>query len=95
MIIRSKQVVNLRHEVVDTVHAEVESCEAAGEETSPPPVIILGWNNKYNSTVKILVKTYLGTQVEIAEQDGGLRAGNDQNDEDEEEKSVPGRPNIS
>ena len=95
MIIRSKQVVNLRHEVVDTVHAEVESCEAAGEETSPPPVIILGWNNKYTLTIKILVKTYLGTQVEIAEQDGGLRAGNNQNDEDEEEKSVPGRPNIS
>lgn len=51
---------------MDTVHCEVESCEAAGEETSPPPMIILS------------------TQVEIAEQDGGLRAGDDQNDEDEE-----------
>ena len=58
-------------------------------------MIILGENNEYNSTVKLLVKTYLGTQVEIAEQDGGLRAGNDQNHEDQEEKSVPGRPNIN
>jgi hypothetical protein len=51
---------------VDTVHCEVESCEATREETSPPPMIILS------------------TQVEIAEQDGCLRAGDDQNDEDEE-----------
>ena len=37
-----KKLVNLCHEVVDTVHGEVESCEAAREETSPPPMIILG-----------------------------------------------------
>ena len=31
--------------------------------------------------------TYLGTQVEVAEEDGGLRAGDDQDDEDEEEEA--------
>ena len=41
LIIKSEQVY-LCHEVVDTVHCEVESCEAAGEEASPPPMIILG-----------------------------------------------------
>ena len=40
------------------------------------------------------METDLSTQVEIAEQDGCLRAGNDQNDEDEEQKSVPGITNI-
>ena len=81
---------------MDTVHCEVESCEAASEETSPPPMIILGSNNKQPvyKIVNVLRKTDLSTQVEIAEQDGGLRAGNDQNDEDEEEKSVPGRGNV-
>lgn len=29
----------------------------------------------------------LSTEVEIAEKDGGLRAGDDQNDEDEEEEA--------
>ena len=37
------------------------------------------------------MKTDLGTEMEIAEEDGCLGAGNDQNDEDEEQKSVPGR----
>ena len=41
------------------------------------------------------MKTYLSTQVEIAEQDGCLRACNDQNDEDKEEESVPGKANIN
>lgn len=30
---------------------------------------------------------YLCTQVEVAEQDGGLRAGDNQDDEDEEEEA--------
>jgi len=30
---------------------------------------------------------HLSTQVEVAQEDGGLRAGDDQDDEDQEEKS--------
>jgi hypothetical protein len=37
--------------------------------------------------VKQMKYTYLGTQVEIAEQDGRFRAGDDQDDEDHEEKT--------
>lgn len=31
--------------------------------------------------------SHLSTQVEVAQEDGGLRAGYDQDDEDEEEKA--------
>jgi len=55
---------------MNTVDCEVEGGEAASEETSPPPVVILG------------------TKVEVAEEDGGLGAGDDQDHKHEEEKSV-------
>ena len=71
-----------------TVDCEVESSEAASEETSPPPVVVL----RYNVLLFVKVqwdKTDLSTQVEVAEEDGGLGAGDDQNHKHEEEKSVP------
>ena len=37
------------------------------------------------------LSSHLCTEVEVAEEDGCLGAGNDQNDEDEKEKSVPGK----
>lgn len=33
------------------------------------------------------VCSHLSTQVEVAEEDGGLRAGDDQDDEDQEEEA--------
>ena len=44
-----------------------------------------------NMIIILFLKTDLGAEVEITEQDGCLGAGNDQNDEDEKEKSVPGK----
>lgn len=35
----------------------------------------------------MVVVVYLSTQVEVAEQDGGLRAGDNQDNEDEEEEA--------
>jgi len=55
---------------MDTVDGKVESSEATGQKTSPPPVIILR------------------TQMEVAEQDGGLGAGDDQDHKHEEQKSI-------
>lgn len=56
----------LRRKVVTTVDKEINCGETARQETSPPPVVVLG------------------TQVEIAQQDGRLRAGDDEDQEHEE-----------
>jgi len=55
---------------MDTVDGKVESSEATGQKTPPPPVIILR------------------TQMEVAEQDGGLGAGDDQDHKHEEQESI-------
>lgn len=54
---------------MDGIDQEINSCESAGQERTPLPVIVLS------------------TQVEVAEENGGLRAGDDQDDKDQEEKA--------
>lgn len=51
------------------INEQIDSSEAARQEGSPPPVIVLG------------------TEVEIAEQDSGLRASDEENDKYQEQKS--------
>ena len=51
---RGEERAHLGHEVMYTVDCEVESSEAASEETSPPPVVVLRYNVllfvKFNGT---------------------------------------------
>ena len=82
----------LGHEVVDAVNGQIESREPGGQEAAPPPVVILDgqmrslqlngrkWENAFF--------THLSAQVEVAEEDGRLGAGDDQDDKDQEEETV-------
>ena len=55
---------HLGHEVMYTVDCEVESSEAASEETSPPPVVVLRYNvllfvTQWDAAVNVKAMRYL------------------------------------
>lgn len=85
---------------MDGIDQKINSCESAGQEGTPLPVIVLrdDTHTKQMNKKKIFtilqnmhmvtcMYCHLSTQVEVAQEDGGLRAGDDQDDEDQEEKS--------
>ena len=75
---------------MDTVDGKVESGEATGQKTSPPPVIILTRITFYIFyLIDVSMTAHLRTQMEVAEQDGGLGAGDDQDHKHEEQESIP------
>lgn len=80
------------------IDEQINCCEAAGQEGTPPPVVVLDGQGKIVTFWYLTVNmcheenpfwpfTYLCTQVEVAQQNCGLGAGDEQNNEDQEQES--------
>ena len=74
-------------EEVNAVQEQIDRCEARCEETAPPPEmgrmkeVSRGREGRHKPSV------VLGTQMEVGQQNGCLRTGNDENDEHQKQES--------